>query len=61
LLIILKGTTGDEMYLVLDGTAVLYGINKDYIGFLKPGGHYQHQEELCQTDENKRLSYLIAK
>jgi len=60
--IVKVGSWGSTTYLILDGEAVILGINKEVMGLLKPGCHYSSDlpKKINQFGK-KRIVHLIAR
>ena len=57
------GSYGRNLYLILDGEAVMFGINNELICILKSGTHFSNEleEDVVENYGGKRLCHLIAK
>lgn len=43
------GSYSTSTYIILDGEAIVFGMNEDMIGFMRAGGHYSNS--LFEDDE----------
>lgn len=41
--IIKAGSFGENLYIILDGEALVFGINNDLIGIMKSGTHFNNE------------------
>lgn len=61
--IIKCGSYGRNLYLILDGEALLFGINNDLVCILGSGSHFNNEldDEEQETFEGKRICHIVAK
>ena len=52
------GGRGINSLIILDGEALVFGINQEFIGFLKPGAHFSNHRQLSYND--KHIANVVA-
>ena len=62
-LIVSGGSTSEDTYILLDGEAVIFGMNEVLIGYLETGGHYSNYLDPEDEDrfEGKRPVHIVSK
>ena len=61
--IVKAGSYGRNFYLILDGEALMFGINSELLCIMKSGTHFHNSLDIDAAEDfnGKRLCHLIAK
>ena len=62
-IIVKAGSFGENMYIILDGEALLIGLNNDLLGIMRSGTHFNNDYGYTGNEffEGKRITHLVAK
>ena len=61
--IVKAGSYGKNLYIILDGEALVFGINNDLIGIMKSGTHFNNEmgSSAKENFNGKRIVHIVAK
>jgi len=55
------GSFGDSLYLILDGQAVVFGMNNEILSILRPGAHFSTDITADNFNyQGKRIFHVVA-
>ena len=61
--IVKAGSYGDNIYIILDGEALVFGMNNDLIGIMRSGTHFSNKlgSKIKEDFNGKRIFHIVAK
>jgi hypothetical protein len=61
--IVIGGSSSKNTYVILEGEAIILGLNEEFIAYIKSGGHYSNDLDIYDENiyEYKRPLHIISK
>ena len=61
--IVIGGSSSMNTYIILEGEAIVFGLNEEFIAYIKSGGHYSNdlEDDDEETFEYKRPLHIVSK
>jgi CRP-like cAMP-binding protein len=62
-IIIKCGSYGEDLFIILEGEALVFGINNELVGLMRHGSHFNnsYSESDAYDYKGKRLIHMVAK
>ena len=61
--IVKGGSYGKNLYIILEGEAIVFGMNNDIIGIMRNGCHFSNElgPKVIEDFNGKRIVHIVAK